>query len=287
MSATSEPHDLRVHVKGVGREGNPIVYLGTRTRVLPIWIAQAEANAIALAVRGERFIRPLTAELLADTIQATGHQVEKLVVTKIEDRTFYGELHLRRGGKRGPVIDCRPSDGIGLALRAKAPIYVNSAVMQTSALPADKVGALADLPELQAGTQAPADLLLQLLTGIHVSEFVLTFTTQGQRSARSREGVAHYQLPLPPNSFREMTDYLSKQAGLKRKGKDTPVSGAFELEHKRTFRLAVSTALPKRGLPRAIQVSARSVYLPLRKGGGSAGGELPALRQTKRRRGDG
>ena len=47
---------------------------------------------------------------------------------------FYGELHLRSGSKR-KVIDCRPSDGIALALRAKAPIYVAPRVFELALTP--------------------------------------------------------------------------------------------------------------------------------------------------------
>jgi bifunctional DNase/RNase len=100
-----------------------LVTLATPRRVLPIWIGQAEGNAIAAALRKVQMPRPMTHDLLLNALTELGWRVEKLVVSDLRDSTFYGELHLTAGG-RHKVLDCRPSDGLALALRAKAPILV-------------------------------------------------------------------------------------------------------------------------------------------------------------------
>jgi len=261
MDGKSKSRELRVHVKDIGidSKSSNLVTLGTRSRILPIWIAPAEANAIEIALRGKKFERPLTADLIINVLEATAHKVEKLVVTRIEERTFYGELHLKRGSKRGPVLDCRPSDGIGVALRAKAPIYVNSEVMDAAAVSAKQVEALRQPPKLEARPKEVSgrDPLLDMLTRVQTAKVALTYTTEGERSAEWEEGVLHYRLPLPEKGFRQMLDYLCKQAKLKPEGEDEPVTGTFKLEHKQAFEVTVSAALPKRGLPKAVKVMAR------------------------------
>jgi bifunctional DNase/RNase len=54
--------------------------------------------------------------------------VQKVVVCDLQDNTFYALIYLAMGG--GTVsIDARPSDAIALALRTRAPIYVEDSVI--------------------------------------------------------------------------------------------------------------------------------------------------------------
>ena len=43
-------------------------------------------------------------------------------ITRVEDRTYYAEIHLQHGGTL-VNIDARPSDSIAIALRLGAPIF--------------------------------------------------------------------------------------------------------------------------------------------------------------------
>ncbi len=134
-----QTRELRVHVKAVGeRDGRPYVILGTRTRWVPIFVGESEARAIGMvtgpdsyeqAVTEEGETRPMTADLVLAVADVAGLEVEKLVVTEVRSRVFMGELHLSDNGGTA-VLDCRPSDGIAVALRARAPIYVTELVMQ-------------------------------------------------------------------------------------------------------------------------------------------------------------
>lgn len=92
-------------------------------KVLRVWIGEAEALAIAAALNGVSFPRPMTHDLFYTAIRALGGRVERVVITDLRDNTFYATLVLRteKGLKE---IDARPSDGIALALRAKAPIFL-------------------------------------------------------------------------------------------------------------------------------------------------------------------
>ena len=100
-------------------------------RLLPIVIGLTEASAIKLKLSGFEPPRPLTHDLLHSTIQNLEASVEKIIIDKIEDNTFHAKLVLRQDGKL-KTVDARPSDSIALAVRAKAPIFVEDTVLKQS-----------------------------------------------------------------------------------------------------------------------------------------------------------
>ena len=102
-------------------------------RLLPIWIGHPEATAILLALQGVDPPRPMTHDLLAGVLEATGFIVERVEVTRLEEGTFYAALVLR-GEERTVVIDARPSDSIALAVRTGCPIFVAEDVLDEAAV---------------------------------------------------------------------------------------------------------------------------------------------------------
>lgn len=96
--------------------------------VLPIWIGAMEAMAISLALNGVKLPRPMTHDLLLSTISTLEAKVMAVNVISLKDGTYYAEVEVDQGGVR-KRIDCRPSDGIALALRAEAPISVEEDVL--------------------------------------------------------------------------------------------------------------------------------------------------------------
>jgi bifunctional DNase/RNase len=98
---------------------------------LPIWVGVFEANAIALQLEGIKTPRPMTHDLLRETISALGGTVERVVVTRLHENTFYAEIHILAGG-RPVVVDSRPSDAIALSLRTSTPLFVEEAVLEQS-----------------------------------------------------------------------------------------------------------------------------------------------------------
>ncbi len=111
----------------------PIVILRDEDgeRVLPIWVGIFEANAIALQIENVATPRPMTHDLLRNVIQDLKAAVEKIVVCDLKDNTFYALIHLRLGGEL-VAIDARPSDALALALRVRAPIYVEDTVIDNA-----------------------------------------------------------------------------------------------------------------------------------------------------------
>lgn len=95
---------------------------------LPIWIGIAEATSIASAIKDLNMARPLTHDLMTDIFSELGVRVQRVVITELKDSTYYAELILSSGDK-ALIMDARPSDAIGIALRASAPIFVAKQVL--------------------------------------------------------------------------------------------------------------------------------------------------------------
>ena len=94
---------------------------------LPIVIGVAEAASIKLQVSNIRPPRPLTHDLLTGLISKLGATLEKVIIHKLENSTFYAKLILTQNDKQIDV-DARPSDGVAIALRANVPIFVEEEV---------------------------------------------------------------------------------------------------------------------------------------------------------------
>ena len=111
----------------------PIVILRDKegNRTLPIWVGMFEANAIALQIENISTPRPMTHDLLRNVIHDLKANVEKIVVCDLQDGTFYALIYLRVDGE-SDAIDSRPSDAIALALRTRAPIFVEEAVIDSA-----------------------------------------------------------------------------------------------------------------------------------------------------------
>jgi len=111
----------------------PIVILRDKEghKVLPIWVGIFEANAIALQIENVSTPRPMTHDLLRNIIQDLKATVQRIVVCDLQDNTFYAAIHLTRNGDH-LAIDARPSDAIALALRTRAPIFVEEAVIDNA-----------------------------------------------------------------------------------------------------------------------------------------------------------
>ena len=111
----------------------PIIILKSEEdeQAVPIWIGLLEATSIASALQNIKYDRPMTHDLLknfADTLEIS---IVKVEVCDLKDNTFYARIYFVSKDQSFD-IDARPSDAIALALRFKAPIYVEDSVMQKS-----------------------------------------------------------------------------------------------------------------------------------------------------------
>jgi bifunctional DNase/RNase len=113
-------------------------------RYLFIWIAYAEAYAIAVELQGTTSPRPLTHDLLKNVIEELDAKIESIVISDLIDEIYYARIVLDVSG-RHVEIDSRPSDAIALAVRSKTPIYVEESVLERAGV----------VPELNDEAQRP------------------------------------------------------------------------------------------------------------------------------------
>lgn len=102
-------------------------------RFLFIWISPDVAEAIALEMRGTKPQRPLTHDLLKNSITQLGGQIVNIVISDLRQAVYYARVIIEVNGRQ-VEIDARPSDAIALAVRAKCAILVEEAVLEEAAV---------------------------------------------------------------------------------------------------------------------------------------------------------
>ncbi len=106
-------------------------------RYLPIWIGPAEADAIAVKLQDLSVPRPLTHDLLGTIIDTLGGSVKHIIVNDLHNDTFFAKITIQTNGE-AKEIDCRPSDAVALAVRAKVPIFAEETVLDKAGILLDK-----------------------------------------------------------------------------------------------------------------------------------------------------
>lgn len=136
-----------VEVVGVGHlQGNAVTVIlrDGDERQLPITIGHCEALAIVQRLRDEfDSPRPLTQDLLLTLFKRLGATVTQLRIDDLWEGVYYSKLSVEQHGQV-LEIDCRPSDGIAVALAAGVPIFVADRVMAAAGLTED-----GDAPDAQ------------------------------------------------------------------------------------------------------------------------------------------
>lgn len=112
------------------RHRSPVLFLkdAERDKYLPVWIGELEASSIELAVIRKSAPRPLTHDLFATVLRELGIGVRKVVIDRLESRTYYATIYLDRDGDLH-TVDCRPSDAVAIALRENCEIFVDDELM--------------------------------------------------------------------------------------------------------------------------------------------------------------
>ena len=115
-------------------------------RYLPIWIGPPEADAIAVRLQEVSVPRPLTHDLLDNSIKALGGEIDRIVISSMENDTYFATIVVRQGDKV-VEIDSRPSDALALAVRAGVQIFAAPEVMEKCGVQLDKDSGLATVGE--------------------------------------------------------------------------------------------------------------------------------------------
>lgn len=103
-------------------------------RQFPIVIGFLEASSIKMKLAGIEPPRPMTHDLLMNIINGLDAKVKRLLIDKLVTSTFHAKLEILTDGGQIKLIDSRPSDGIAIAVRSGAPIFVAEDVLEKAAI---------------------------------------------------------------------------------------------------------------------------------------------------------
>ncbi len=108
----------------------PVIILketsGERTLAVPI--GPLEAGAIAIQSLEVTTEKPLSIDLVKLVMEQLGGSLRRVVIHHAGDKSLQARLHLQSAQGTG-IIECRPSDAIALAMRCKALLFVDEAVL--------------------------------------------------------------------------------------------------------------------------------------------------------------
>jgi bifunctional DNase/RNase len=126
----------RAHITGMTLDpasNSPIIMLkiADGDQVIPIWIGLLEATAIASVLQNINFERPMTHDLFKNFLGRLDITLSKVEICDLRDNTFFARIYFA-SEKEMFDMDARPSDALAIALRFKAPIFVDDKVIEKS-----------------------------------------------------------------------------------------------------------------------------------------------------------
>ncbi|MCM8769483.1 MAG: bifunctional nuclease family protein [Candidatus Omnitrophica bacterium] len=124
---------VRVEIKGLVVNVStlsPVVVLRSEDgSVLPIVIGFFEAQAILLGLEKASLPRPLTHDLMLNLLKELGGKLLRLEIHSLKEGVYYAHLVVQIHDQV-QTIDCRPSDGLALALRSQSPIFASEELLE-------------------------------------------------------------------------------------------------------------------------------------------------------------
>ena len=108
----------------------PVVVLKIRNKSIPVFVESLVAHSIQWALAGQQPARPLSHDLMHTILDSLDAKVTQVEIS-LKGGTFYGALTIMVGGTP-KVFDSRSSDAIALAIRFKAPILLDQALLDSA-----------------------------------------------------------------------------------------------------------------------------------------------------------
>jgi len=126
---------VEIEVKGLMPVNNGVaVFMGPEDKAFVIHVDPSTGKAMHLALQGRQLERPMTHDLITRIFLGFGVSVERVLINRREDETFFARLILRMANEVSTKLvelDARPSDCIVLALQAHSPIYITQDVLDS------------------------------------------------------------------------------------------------------------------------------------------------------------
>ena len=130
---------VEVSVIGITQDkvnGLPIIILGNDKErfAIPIWVGHWEAELLETELLGAVPPRPFPYDLIREVLSAFGGEVERVVINDFDKGIYFAVIEVRRHDGEVIRIDSRPSDAINLAVRTRAPIFVDRSVIEKASI---------------------------------------------------------------------------------------------------------------------------------------------------------
>jgi bifunctional DNase/RNase len=93
--------------------------------IVPIFIGTQEAQAIVLAMDSIATPRPMTHDITVAIMRSLDGELERLIIDQLTQNTYLGLLEIRSLASDPLYLDVRPSDGLALAVRTGAAVWVS------------------------------------------------------------------------------------------------------------------------------------------------------------------
>lgn len=118
---------------------------------VPIFIGQLETQSILIGMGEVEVPRPLTHDLFITVAAALGAEIARIEIHELREGTFYARILMRSEG-RDLLVDARPSDAIGIAVRARCPVFIAESVIEEAGI---SVNLVAGIHIGEPGSPAP------------------------------------------------------------------------------------------------------------------------------------
>ena len=125
---------IPVKIKGVMPAANGFaVFLEATEKIFVIHVEPVVANAIKMALKGEKTPRPLTHDLFCSLLDGLNANISHVLINHASQGTYYARLvvHMKNEVAQKLIeIDARPSDCLILAIKRKVPIFITRKVLE-------------------------------------------------------------------------------------------------------------------------------------------------------------
>lgn len=149
---------------------------------VPIFIGQLETQSILIGMGGVDVPRPLTHDLVLNLLSELRAEVSRIEIHDLREGTFYARLILRLDGN-DVIVDARPSDAIGIAVRAVCPVFIAENVVEEAGISVNLVAGLQVDPETLA--EPPGESLAEVPAETLTGSLVQASSEGAVRSLRS------------------------------------------------------------------------------------------------------
>ncbi|KAK4523012.1 hypothetical protein GAYE_PCTG33G0902 [Galdieria yellowstonensis] len=108
-------------------------------RFLAVFVGEFEAHAIAEASSSSYISRPLTHDFISVTLKLIGSSISKVAITHLTQRAFCARIWVWTSGGYEISLDSRPSDALALALRFRAPLFLNERLVDSVGISLEQI----------------------------------------------------------------------------------------------------------------------------------------------------